>query len=70
MLYLWFSKKEEQMAREIKLRIVDDYGVTWLWNGEWIDVDYEGWGVNGSGYAADTFDEVVEVLIDGGYLEG
>lgn len=53
------------------LRILDDNGVTWLWDGEWLDVDYppEDEPDEGSGYPAGTFEDVVEILTDGGFIE-
>jgi len=58
---------------KINIKILDDNGFVWLWNGEWIDIDHRGDPdselVYNSGYPATTFEEVCKILIEGGYIE-
>jgi hypothetical protein len=55
------------------VRIVDDNGVTWLWDLEkkWLDVEYEPgeWKPEDSGYPAVTEADVTAELFEGGYFE-
>jgi hypothetical protein len=55
------------------VRIVDDNGVTWLWDRTkaWLDVEYEPgeWKPDDSGYLVADFQDVVSTLYDGGYIE-
>lgn len=52
------------------LRFVDDHGVAWNWDGEWLDVDYvDEEPEEGSGYPAASYDDVVEILATGGYID-
>jgi hypothetical protein len=55
------------------VRIVDDNGVTWLWDRTkaWLDVEYEPgeWKPEDSGYLVADFQDVVSTLYDGGYIE-
>lgn len=54
--------------------ITDDNGVRWLWDKVecWLDLDYKEYGERreqGSGYPAYTVEDVVSVLVDGGFIE-
>jgi hypothetical protein len=53
------------------VKIIDDYGYTWLWDGTWVDVEYLENEVRpeGSGYLALSWEEVLEVLHEGGYVD-
>jgi hypothetical protein len=49
------------------VRILDDADIPWLWDGEWLKV--EGDDTDDGGEPASTIEEVLDILIDGGYIE-
>jgi hypothetical protein len=62
----------DHIMKEPILRINDDYGVPWLWDGEWLDLDWSQWTEPrpaGSGYPAFSLGVVIDILLDGLWIE-
>ena len=55
----------------MKLRLIDDNGCVWLWDGKWLDMDHylDQKRDLTSGYSATTFEEVYKVLFDAGFID-
>lgn len=60
------SKKPTPTPKPV-LRILDGNDIAWIWDGEWLDIDYSVTGEKrdlDSGYPASTFSQVHEIIGD------